>query len=203
MSAQDLTGVEPHTPAAGAPPPGGPADPGGPGEPAEPGAARLDLVEATTARHPDVAEVAAVLLDGAVTAALVPIDFASAPAIRDHLWAVLGDDAPATVALLAALPRDAAGEVDRAELRRVLAEDDPPRSTFVPPRSGRETQIAEVLQDVLDLPRVGLDDDFLELGGDSLRAIELVNQLDQRLGVQISLEDVFDAATVRKLAGGA
>jgi acyl carrier protein len=159
------------------------------------------VVEAVLLAHPDVQEAAAVVMDGGLAAAVVPVDFASSPAIRDHAWAALGDPAaPRTVTLLAELPRDAAGEVDRAELRRVLTEEDRPTSTYAPPRTEREAEVAEVLREVLDVPRVGLDDDFLELGGDSLRGIEVVNLLRERVGLQVELEDLFDTSTVRDLA---
>jgi acyl carrier protein len=164
----------------------------------------LRAVEEAVAGHPDVLEVAAVDLDGAVAVGVVPVAFASAPAIRDHAWRLLGDGrAPRTVALLAALPRDGAGAVDRAELRRVLREDDPPASAYAPPRTELEIEVAEVLREVLDLARVGLDDDFVELGGDSLQAVEVANLLAERLGLAVTLEEVFDAATVRNLTRGA
>jgi acyl carrier protein len=165
----------------------------------------LGKLEEVVGAHADVLEVAAVALGEplGLTAAVVPVDFASGPEIRDTAWAQLGDDGPRTVALLPALPRTPAGEVDRAELARLLTEDDPPRSTYVPPATPVETEVAEILAEVLDVPRVGLDDDFLELGGDSLRAIEVVNQLEERTGLVVELEDLFDAATVRNLVAGA
>lgn len=166
-------------------------------------AEELRAVEEAVASHPDVREVAAVALDGELAAGVVPVDFASAPAIRDHAWETLRAGAPKTIALLAALPRDGDGAVDRAELRRVLTEDDLPRSTYAVPETELEIMVAEVLREVLDLPRVGLDDDFLELGGDSLRAIEVANLLEERVGLQVTLEQVFDAATVRNLVRGA
>jgi len=167
-------------------------------------AEELRAAEEAVASHPDVREVAAVALDGELVAAVVPVEFASAPAIRDHAWETLGDGAaPRTIALLAALPRDGTGAVDRAELRRVLTEDDPPSSTYAPPRTELEIKVADVLREVLDLTRVGLDDDFLELGGDSLRAIEVANLLEERVGLQVTLEEIFDAATVRNLVRGA
>jgi len=163
----------------------------------------LAAVEDALGSHPDVREVAAVLVGGELAAAVVPVDFASGPELRDHAWAQLGDErCPRTVALLSALPRDASGKLDRAELARTLAEDSPPSSTYVPPRTPLEEAVADVLAEVLGVPRVGIDDDFLDLGGDSLRAIEVANLLEQRAGLQVSLEELFEAATVRALVGG-
>jgi acyl carrier protein len=158
-------------------------------------------VEDTIRTHPDVAEVAIVHAGGALTAVVVPVTIASAPEIRDHVWAVLGDErSPRTVALLPTLPRDGRGEVDQVELGRVLAEDDPPTSTYVPPRTPLEAAVAGVLAEVLEKARVGVDDDFLELGGDSLRAIDAVNLLEQRTGLLVPVEELFAAGTVRALA---
>jgi acyl carrier protein len=84
-------------------------------------------------------------------------------------------------------------------LRRALVEDDLPASAYAPPRTPLESEVAEVLREVLDLHRVGLDDDFLELGGDSLDAVEVVNLLEQRTGLRVSLEGIFEAGTVRNL----
>jgi acyl carrier protein len=168
----------------------------------------LPGVEKVIAAHPDVREVAALTVDSAADgdrppagiAAVVPVDFASGPEIRDYAWQRLGEDrGPDAVALLPALPRDRQGAVDLAELRRILVEDDPPTSRYAEPRTVLERAAAEIVREVLDLPRVGLDDDFLELGGDSLQAIEVVNLLEERTGIQVSLEELFEAATVRRL----
>src|SRR5215204_2087131 len=87
-------------------------------------------IEDTVRTHPDVAEVAVI-------------------------WAGLGDErSPRTVALLPALPRDSRGEMDRVELGRILAEDDPPASTYVPPRTPLEAAVAGVLAEVLERTRV-------------------------------------------------
>jgi acyl carrier protein len=150
--------------------------------------------------HSQVKEVAVVSVGGELTAAAVPVALASASEIRDHAWALLGDErSPRTIALLTALPRNGRGEVDRAQLLRVLTEDDPPSSTYAAPRTPLEGQVADVLAEVLGAPRVGIDDDFLELGGDSLSAIEVANLLERRTGLQIPLEGLFEAATVRSL----
>jgi acyl carrier protein len=165
----------------------------------------LRRIEEVVGTHPDVREVAVLSLDGdqpdAVAAAVVPVDFASGPEIRDYAWQRLGEQQGLdAVALLPALPRDGQGTVDLAELRRILVEEDPPTSRYAEPRTALERAAAEVVREVLDLPRVGLDDDFLELGGDSLQGIEVANLLAERTGIQVSLEELFEAATIRNLA---
>ncbi|NBE98002.1 acyltransferase domain-containing protein [Nonomuraea sp. KC401] len=55
-------------------------------------------------------------------------------------------------------------------------------------------------QDVLGADRVGLDDDFFELGGESLLAIRLINRVRRRFEIRLPITSLFDAPTVRELA---
>jgi acyl carrier protein len=93
------------------------------------------------------------------------------------------------------LPRTPSGKLDAAALR----EPEPPQ------RPAEET-IAAVWREVLGVDRVGGDDDFFELGGDSLSAVRAVSRLNQLLGTDLRLAILFEASTARQLAavvGGA
>jgi hypothetical protein len=81
------------------------------------------------------------------------------------------------------MPLGKHGKVDRARLpqpgnaRPVLAHQ------FEPPVPGLETRIAAVWEQVLNLEGIGRNDDFRELGGNSLSAVETCNLLAERLGL--------------------
>jgi acyl carrier protein len=70
----------------------------------------------------------------------------------------------------------------------------------VAPRTPGEQVLAEVWCDVLRLERVGVHDNFFDVGGQSLMAIKVVTRVQQRLGVSIPLESVFDRPTIAELA---
>ena len=67
---------------------------------------------------------------------------------------------------------------------------------FVPPRDELEREIAELWQGLLGYAALGVNDEFLELGGDSLKAIRLRSKLSSRFGVALQLEDLFKRTTI-------
>jgi amino acid adenylation domain-containing protein/FkbH-like protein/non-ribosomal peptide synthase protein (TIGR01720 family) len=71
---------------------------------------------------------------------------------------------------------------------------------FVAPRTPLEKAIASLFIEVLKLDRVGIDDDFFELGGDSIRGAILINKLQAQLSEIIHFVVLFDSKTVRGLA---
>ncbi|WP_274918762.1 condensation domain-containing protein [Streptomyces sp. WZ-12] len=90
----------------------------------------------------------------------------------------------------------------RELLARWLAEDaddghDPARSTG--PRTEAERTVAAIWQEVLELDRIGIDDDYFALGGDSVHAIVIVAKLELA-GLRITAQDLFDLTTVRAVA---
>ena len=103
---------------------------------------------------------------------------------------------PAAVVLLDELPLTPNGKVDRAKL------PDPEQKRTVAyqaPETDRERATAEVFADVLSAPRVGLDENFFDSGGNSLLAVQLRMRLVAVLGDRLSLVDIFRFPTVRAL----
>jgi hypothetical protein len=70
---------------------------------------------------------------------------------------------------------------------------------YAAPTTDTERILVEVWQDALDVARVGIDDDYFGLGGDSIRAIVVVARAEAA-GLAFSTQDLFDARTVRQLA---
>ena len=68
------------------------------------------------------------------------------------------------------------------------------------PRNDLETQLAEIWASLLELSRVGIDQDVFALGADSLAVTQMRSRLRERFNVDFSFEDIFDCATVGALA---
>ncbi|MFE5486109.1 amino acid adenylation domain-containing protein [Streptomyces sp. NPDC056527] len=101
---------------------------------------------------------------------------------------------PAAVVLLDKLPLTPNGKLDT---RRLPAPDFTSR-TVRPPRTEREIALARLFAEVLGLESVGVDDQFFDLGGDSIRSIQLVSRARAE-GFVITPRDVFRHQTVEAL----
>ncbi|RNL86220.1 amino acid adenylation domain-containing protein [Halostreptopolyspora alba] len=102
---------------------------------------------------------------------------------------------PSAFVALERLPVSPGGRVDRASLP--APEFDGGRRE---PRNETERVLAKAFADVLDLDRVGIDEDFFDLGGNSLRAIRLVSVIRAELNVEVSIRKLFAARTITGLS---
>ncbi|MBW8875033.1 MAG: non-ribosomal peptide synthase/polyketide synthase [Acidobacteria bacterium] len=106
---------------------------------------------------------------------------------------------PAAFVELASLPLTANGKLDRQALpapggaRPELGEE------YTAPRTAVERALAEVWSEVLDLDRVGVEDNFFTLGGDSILSLRVLALAGER-GIALSLPDLFRHQTVAELA---
>ena len=170
---------------------------------------RIELgdVEATLRRHPDVSDAVVTVQEDAsgdqrlvaylvVAAEAIP-EIASA--VRGWLKTKLPDYMiPTAVVPLAEFPRTPNGKLDRAALPA------PERSSAaaVPraPRTPTEEVVAGIWADVLRLDAVSVDDNFFEVGGHSLTALQVFVRIQRQLGVGLPLATLFEAPTVARLA---
>jgi amino acid adenylation domain-containing protein len=98
------------------------------------------------------------------------------------------------------VPRAITGKVDRAALRESAVGALPIETEFVAPRDATEQAVAALFVEVLAVERVGVHDDFFELGGDSLSAVELLAGLGENLGLELSAGELLRSATVEAIA---
>ncbi len=105
---------------------------------------------------------------------------------------------PAVFVPLPAFPQTPNGKVNRRALPR--AEPPRPSAAYAAPRNLLEEQLASVWGRVLALDRVGIHDDFFDLGGHSLQIAQIVFQIKQVFNIDLALADFFRAPTVAGLA---
>ncbi|MFE2755824.1 condensation domain-containing protein [Actinosynnema sp. NPDC059335] len=156
-------------------------------------------VEAVLDAHPAVR--AAVLVDRAgEPVACVTVDGSTTGA--DVLrWAGerLPDPlVPAAVEVVGELPLTSAGTVDRAALSAPTAAGAVER--FVGPRDELEHSVARAWRELLGVARVGVHDDFFDLGGHSLLVTKLAAWVRSEHGVHVPLRELFDGTTVAAMA---
>jgi acyl carrier protein len=118
-------------------------------------------------------------------------------ALREFLKAHLpGYMVPAACVPLERLPLTANGKLDRRALPRPKVVSNPQAL----PRPGVEQAIAEIWQEVLGVPSVGLDDSFFDLGGHSLSLVQVHGKMRALLTVDLPVTKLFQYPTIRSLA---
>ncbi|QIS01618.1 amino acid adenylation domain-containing protein [Nocardia brasiliensis] len=117
-------------------------------------------------------------------------------ALTEQLGATLPEYmVPTAIVVLDEIPLTPVGKLDR----RALPEPALETAAYRAPQTPAELAIAEVIGEVLGLDRVGLDDDFFALGGDSIVSIQVVSRCRAR-GVNFTPRAVFESRTVAALA---
>ncbi|APE36002.1 hypothetical protein BOX37_21015 [Nocardia mangyaensis] len=104
---------------------------------------------------------------------------------------------PSHLVVLDTVPLNSAGKLDRGALP---AADLSRTTEYVAPRPGAQTTLAAVIAELLGVARIGADDDFFAVGGNSLLAMRLVARANAALDSALDVRDVFDAPTVAGLA---
>lgn len=175
---------------------------------------RIELgeIESALSQHPDVQEVVVTVReepgalaghDKRLAAYVVPSTPGSVTptALRQFLLEKLPDYMiPAFFVLLEAMPLTASGKLDRQALPAPDPAASAPTRPFVAPRTPTEQTLAELWMKALRLQRVGIHDDFFELGGDSLLATQVASRIREALRVELPLERLFKETTIAGLA---
>ncbi|MQA31693.1 MAG: LLM class flavin-dependent oxidoreductase, partial [Luteitalea sp.] len=107
---------------------------------------------------------------------------------------------PSHFLVLASLPQTPNGKIDRKALPAPQLPSDAPLSLDSKPHTDLEQLVAGIWQEVLQTPRVDLDQNFFDLGGHSLLTMQVLARLRDSIGRQLPITDMFRFPTVRALA---
>ncbi|AIC93109.1 non-ribosomal peptide synthetase [Shouchella lehensis] len=117
--------------------------------------------------------------------------------LRKYLRKILPEYmVPSFFVRLESMPITPNGKVDRKVLPNFMTN----KNEVVAPRTLVEKKISSIWSELLNLKKVGIKETFFELGGNSLIATRIVYQLQETLGLKLSVKDLFEYPTVEELA---
>jgi microcystin synthetase protein McyA len=120
-------------------------------------------------------------------------------AIREYLAVYLPSYMiPSILIPVDAMPAKSNGKIDYAALPQPYILQN--TAEMESPKTQRQRQLLEVWQTVLRLHTIGINEDFFMCGGDSIKAISLVNRINQSLHVDVHVNDIYMYPTVKKLS---
>jgi len=167
----------------------------------------LGEIEAQLARHEQVKDVAVIAREDdarekrlvayiTLRDKLVP----SVAGLRAHLKAALPDYMiPSALVFLESLPLTPNGKLDRRALP-APALDSYVRQQYEEPKGEIEKILEGIWQELLHVDRVGRNDNFFELGGHSLLVIKAIVRINEALGCQLHVRDIYQSPSLRELA---
>jgi acyl carrier protein len=106
---------------------------------------------------------------------------------------------PAVFITLDSLPLNQSGKVDRAALPVPEVGRRGVDGSYTAPRSPVELDLVDLWTDLLQADLVGVDDNFFDLGGDSLKAGLFLSRVEESFGAKVPLRQFFAQATIAEL----
>ncbi|MBO1348049.1 MAG: amino acid adenylation domain-containing protein [Hormoscilla sp. GUM202] len=167
---------------------------------------RIELgeISATLTQHPDLREAVAIVRedspgDKRLVAYIVTKEEVAIASLRGFLKTKLPDYmVPSAFVFLEAMPLTPNGKVDRRALPAPDASTREAEATA--PRTTTELQLVQIWSEVLNIPGVGVGDNFFDLGGHSLLATRLMARIEQQLGTRLPLATLFTEPTISRQA---
>ncbi|MDP3561433.1 MAG: amino acid adenylation domain-containing protein [Legionellaceae bacterium] len=158
---------------------------------------RIELgeIESALSMHPDIKQCAVLSHDAKLIAYYVgqtkrSLEYYLRNKLPDYMI-------PSVFIKMESFPLTINGKLDRKALPAPDFTQN--QAQYIAPRNANELLIAQVFQSVLKLERIGIQDDFFRLGGDSIQSIQVSSRL-QREGMDIRVRDIFTQRTIQALA---
>ena len=163
--------------------------------------ASLSEISGILGQHPGVERVGTTIVDRdgqELAVAVVELsEYWGGPVLRDYVNQQLGADALAGVLAVETLPM-VDGSVDVGYVEAAIA--DGRCVLYTHPGDDVESRLAAIWAEFMELASVGVDDDFLELGGDSLSALGIISAIEAEFDQSLDVYEFMTASCVRRLA---
>ncbi|WP_440069314.1 amino acid adenylation domain-containing protein [Tenacibaculum discolor] len=98
------------------------------------------------------------------------------------------------------MPLNSAGKINRNKLHKDLGEFMDTEVSFAPARNEIESKLIDIWKEILQKERIGIYDNFFDLGGQSIKATQLINKINEVFLVKIKIKQIFDLPTISELS---
>ncbi|MED1918406.1 amino acid adenylation domain-containing protein [Bacillus thuringiensis] len=124
----------------------------------------------------------------------------SEPELQAYLRTILPEYMiPERIVILDAMPLNRNGKIDKKALPETDVIQKKPEA-FVAPRNDLERSLAAIWRTVLNIEDIGIDDDFFQLGGHSMKTIQVRLRMKREMGIEVTIKDLFEHRTIRELS---
>jgi surfactin family lipopeptide synthetase A len=166
----------------------------------------LGEIESQLIRHPHIKEAVVLIHEGTpgseayLAAYVVPGNKFGAAGVREYLSAKLPDFmVPSFFVSLDKMPLTPNGKVDRKALMKFSGKVEENEGRLLP-TNPTEAKLVETWKSFLSLETVGIKDNFFNIGGDSIKAIRLINVINDKLDSNLEIVDLYVHGTIQELA---
>lgn len=169
----------------------------------------LGEIEATLERHPNINKAVVILhkyseqdqrLIAYITLKIPSNNEQITPAIIQFLKTKLpAHEIPSKFIILSEFPQTLNGKIDRKSLPLPPAEN-PRKTAYLAPATPLEIKLVEIWQNLLNLDYIGIYDNFFDLGGDSLKAIILIDEINTYFNCHLTIAQFLENSTIESLS---
>ncbi len=165
----------------------------------------LEEVEMRLSRFPGIKEAAVIAKEDKnkikfLSAFVVTTAKVDVSAVREYLIQNLPDYmVPGHYVELERMPLTPNGKVDRKKLNEMTT-GVRIETHYIPPRDELDERLASIWREELELERVGIKDNYFNIGGDSIRSIRLVNVMNEKMDSGLKIVDLYTYSTIEELA---
>jgi acyl carrier protein len=161
---------------------------------------RIELgeIESALSNHESIRECVVIARDTRqndkeIVAFTVCADNVSSLSLRQFLRETLPDHMiPSKFVALDAIPLTSNRKTDYKALFSMKEGSKEDRADYVPPQSSMEISVADIWKDVLGVEKVGVHDNFFDLGGHSLMVIRVISKIEDRLKIKMTFRDFIN-----------
>ena len=107
---------------------------------------------------------------------------------------------PSSYIFLTSLPQNTSGKVDTKKLIELAGNNLENEQNFVEAKTDTEKGLLKIWQETLKREKIGITDNFFEIGGNSISAVQIISKIHFEFGIKIELKTIFSGSTIKEIS---